>query len=116
MARVIQMSDRDVDGAGSASDLPPPASIFGGWPGRSGVAQTRPAEQPQAWRGLPGQGAELGARALHRLRPDTGGGKIDGTSRSADWRRDAAAVDDGGGVVDRSPSQAPLPASATTTA
>jgi hypothetical protein len=33
----------DVDGAGSASKLPPPAGIFGGWSGRSGVAQTRPA-------------------------------------------------------------------------
>jgi hypothetical protein len=62
------------------------ASVCGGWPDRSGVAQTRPAEQPQAWRDLRGHGAEPGARPLHRLRPHTGGEKVDGTSRSANRR------------------------------
>jgi hypothetical protein len=70
VTHVIDLADNrlTVDAAvtvmspGSASDLPTPPSIFGGWPGRSGIAQTRPAEQSQAWKELPGHNAELGAR------------------------------------------------------
>src|SRR6202035_859473 len=92
-----------------------PPDIFGGWSGRPGVAQTRPAKQPQAWRDLPGHGAEPGARTLRRFRTHAGGGKTERTSRSADRRRDTAAMDDGGGAVGRTPPQTALPASAATT-
>ena len=49
------------------------------------------------------------------LRTHIGGGETDCTSRSADRRRDAAAVDDGGPAMGRSPPQTGLPASAATT-
>ena len=72
MADVIEMSDREltrlrvmidladdrltVDAAATLMglgrrqiNLPPPQDILGRWPGRSGVAQTWPAEQPEVW-------------------------------------------------------------------
>jgi len=78
MAGVIEMSDREltrlrvmIDPADDRLTVDAAATLmglgrrqiyrlrrgtFGEWPSRSRVAQTRPAEQPQAWRDLPGHG------------------------------------------------------------
>jgi hypothetical protein len=91
MAGVVQMSDREltrlrvmIDLADDRLTVDAAATLMGlgrrqiyrlcrafsadGPAGLASRKRTRSAEQPRAWRDLPGHGAELGAQTLHRLR------------------------------------------------
>ena len=121
MAAVIQMSDREltrlrvmIDLADERLTVDAAATLMGlgrrqiyrllrvfSADGPAGLASRKRGRPSNRKRGETFRATVLSlVRDHYRLRTHTRGGKTHRTSRSADWCRDAAAMDDGGRVVD----------------